>query len=422
MDEALELFFRDPKLTELCDVLRTGEDILDVISLSENQHSDLLAWLLDPREGHGQGDMVIRDLLLGAQETAENAWPWLDGRSTTAKFFEDWPPSRIRTANFGSVFIARELGMSAADRVDLFVIDPVNNFVLLIENKSQATHTSEQLERYRSSWNNLVARTPHLKDYRNVFIALDREYDAEGFGRRPYQGFWLYLGYGWLKGAANRALLQFERGNEAARMVVSYCNRQTDWQSPAFTKALTIVTALQEEHGASIRHLLDMSAGRIERYWLESRCSAEIMFMLQNKSILSLLRETRGMAAVKEILVARVDAVQRDKIRVGRTNLWLCPSGAARFIADDCWPVFLEIKCVDAGRSKYSAALVFETEYIALATEIELRERLQRFDEKFSTHSHCGRRKVILDTELSIAELVAKVASVSEQLRDALHA
>ncbi|WP_163006640.1 PD-(D/E)XK nuclease family protein, partial [Pseudomonas viridiflava] len=66
IDSAVERLLLDDKLTKLCDTLRTGEDILDMISLTENQHSDVLAWLFDPREGHGQGDQIVRDFLLGA--------------------------------------------------------------------------------------------------------------------------------------------------------------------------------------------------------------------------------------------------------------------------------------------------------------------------------------------------------------------
>ncbi|WP_164442389.1 PD-(D/E)XK nuclease family protein, partial [Pseudomonas viridiflava] len=91
------------------------------------------------REGHGQGDQIVRDLLLGAAKICSEHYD-LDGRGTTARFLASWPPSRIRTASFGSVFVARELGMRADERVDLFVIDPVNEFVMLIENKAGLTH------------------------------------------------------------------------------------------------------------------------------------------------------------------------------------------------------------------------------------------------------------------------------------------
>lgn len=52
---------------------------LDVISLSENQHSDILAWMLDAREGHGQGGEILRDLLVSASTRAASGESGLDG-------------------------------------------------------------------------------------------------------------------------------------------------------------------------------------------------------------------------------------------------------------------------------------------------------------------------------------------------------
>jgi hypothetical protein len=74
----------------------------------------------------------------------------LDGRSTTSRFFAEWSPSRIQTASFGSVFTARELGLKATERVDLFVIDPDNRFVLLIENKAGTAHSQKPARRLPS--------------------------------------------------------------------------------------------------------------------------------------------------------------------------------------------------------------------------------------------------------------------------------
>lgn len=77
----------DHRLVELCELQRIGDEVLDVISLTENQHSDILAWMLDAREGHGQGDEILRDLLVSASTRAANGDSGLDGRGLTARFF-----------------------------------------------------------------------------------------------------------------------------------------------------------------------------------------------------------------------------------------------------------------------------------------------------------------------------------------------
>lgn len=413
--EAVEVFLGDKKLSDLCEVLKTGDDILDVISLSENQHSDFLAWMFDPREGHGQGDQIIRDLLLGAVQTISEGCS-LDGRGTTARFFAEWTPSRIRTASFGTVFVARELGMKASERVDLFVIDPTNKFVLLIENKAGTTHSSDQLDGYRESWMDTIASNVHLREYSSVFIALDREFEGDEWGECPSNGYWLHLGYDWLKASADRALLHVERGNAAARLVVSYCNRQTDWESPASLRAVTLAAELHESHGVAIKQLLDASIGRLEKIWIQSRSDTHMLFMLQNKAVISLLRDTRGMASIKETLASKVPGLKRENIFHARAWLGICPPGWEKY-EGDWWPVYFTVSYSDSSKSKCDIAMILDKGLANSEEEGEaLRERLTEFDARFSTHQSTERRRVVLDKNLSVSDLVRKLEEHSGRL------
>ena len=56
----LYAFLSDKRLVDLIERVKISDDFLDVVSLTETQHSDMLAWCLHPNEGHGQGDAVIR--------------------------------------------------------------------------------------------------------------------------------------------------------------------------------------------------------------------------------------------------------------------------------------------------------------------------------------------------------------------------
>lgn len=415
--EAVELFFGDNKLSELCEILKIGDDILDVISLSENQHSDLLAWMFDPREGHGQGDQILRDLLLSAAQAARQGCG-LDGRGTTARFFAEWPSSRIRTSSFGSVFTARELGMKASERVDLFVIDPINKFVLLIENKAGATHSSEQLDGYRESWMEAIASNPHLREYDSVFIALDREFAGDDWSDRPSNGYWLHLGYDWLKASADRALFHVERGNAAARLVVSYCSRQTDWESPVSHRAITLAAELHEAHGFAIKQLLEASTGRIEKTWIQSRSDdTHMMFMLQNKAATFLLRETQGMASIKETLAAKVPGLKRENIAHARAWLDICPPGFEKYRGENWWPVYFSVSYSDSSRSKCNVALILDKGYANSEEEGEkLRDHLKIFDARFAKHQSTDRRQVVLNNNLSVSDLVQMLDNHSTRL------
>ncbi|WP_236690443.1 PDDEXK-like family protein [Pseudomonas sp. RIT-PI-a] len=412
----MEAFLADQKLSELCEILKISDDIFDVINLSENQHSDFLAWLFDPREGHGQGDQIVRDLLLSATQAVAECG--LDGRSTTSRFFAEWPPSRIRTASFGTVFTARELGLKATERVDLFVIDPDNEFVLLIENKAGTAHSQGQLDGYRASWQEAVANNSHLKDYNSVYIALDRDFVGGDWSERPSNGYWLHLGYDWLKASADRALLHVERGNAAAKLVVSYCNRQTDWESPSNQRAVTLAAELHQVHSVAVRHMLETTLGRLERYWLHDGSSNHMIFMLQNKAAFSLLRETQGMASIKETLVNKIPGLTRDHIQHARAWLDLCPLGWEQFEGNDWWPVYLHVSYSDSTKSKYDVALILDIGYAKSEADGErLREQLKLFDNRFGKRQGDSCRKVMLHRELSVVELARKLQEHADRLK-----
>lgn len=414
--EAIETLLCDPRLSELCEILKISDDTLDVINLSENQHSDYLAWLFDPREGHGQGDQIVRDLLISATQAAAESG--LDGRSTTSRFFAEWPPSRIRTASFGSVFTARELGFKTTERVDLFVIDPDNKFVLLIENKTGTAHRKVQLDSYRSSWQEAMASHAHLKDYSSIYIALDRDFLSGDWSERPSNGYWLHLGYDWLKASADRALLQVERGNAAARMVVSYCNRQTDWESPSNKRAVILAAELHQAHSHAVRYMLEANTGRLERCWLEGGSSTQTVFMLQNKAAFTILRDTQGMASIKETLVAKIPGVRHSNIEHARVWLDLCPSGWEKFEGDNWWPVYLHVSYSDSTKSRYDIALVLDLGHARSETEGEqLREYLKVFDKRFSKRQGTSMRKVILERGLGTADLIHKLDEYTHRLK-----
>ncbi|MEQ9772978.1 MULTISPECIES: PD-(D/E)XK nuclease family protein [Pectobacterium] len=420
IDKAVERLFADEDLVTLCELQRTGDEVLDVISLSENQHSDILGWLLDPREGHTQGDQILQDLLIAASQKVTDGESGLDGRCTTAKFFSEWPPSRIRTSNFGSAFCARELGMKKEERVDLFVIDPQNKFILLIENKSRAAHSKKQLQGYRESFADMVQGNSHLRQYDCVYIALDRDFDGEDCAERPCSDAWLHLGYDWLKISANRALLHVERGNSAAKLVVSYCNRQTDWESPQTKRCIELASALHQKYPEAMLQLLKSPAGRIEKIWLKTKHPPNaLIFALQNKSVLSILRETKGMASVKMELIRRVQSIPLSNIDHARAWLAICPVGWEQF-SGERWPLYMLIRVSEHNQSKFSLKLVWNSDRVGDAFDAQnLRCRLAELEPKFLAFLESRHRRVPIANELSLTEIFKIVDELNSKLKSA---
>lgn len=140
-------FLRDPKLLELMELNKTVDDVFEVTTLLENQNSEVLAWCMNPHEGHSQGDWVIKDFLEAAHAASDGCT--YDNR----KFFAKWTPGKIRTGSFGAAFVTREFSIkvdegTANGRLDLFLVDPANKILVAIENKVKASLTVQQLEKY----------------------------------------------------------------------------------------------------------------------------------------------------------------------------------------------------------------------------------------------------------------------------------
>ena len=104
MEDTLDAFVADLRFSQLNELLKTGDDALDVINLNEGQHSSILAWMLDPHEGHGQGDEILKDLLVYASIKSKES-KYLDKRCLTHKFFDRYSPSEIRNISLGASFV-----------------------------------------------------------------------------------------------------------------------------------------------------------------------------------------------------------------------------------------------------------------------------------------------------------------------------
>lgn len=421
LQQSIDELMADPQLVELCELQRTGDEVLDVISLNENQHTDILAWMFDAREGHGQGDGILRDLLIYASTQAAGEDRELDGRYSTSKFFSEWTPSRIRTASFGGAFTARELGIAAAERVDLFVIDAQNKFILIIENKSRAVHNETQLNLYRNNFSRFAQANPMLREYAQAYIALDRKYDSGEDAARPCSDTWLHVGYEWLQTSAKRALMHVQRGNAAARLVVSYCNRQTEWESPANAASLKIAANLRRVYPKAIDFLSRLSPKKTELAWLENRYDdLNLLFLLQNKSAVALLREAGGIASIKDQILEAIPFLPADNIYLKRKRLDICPSGWEHF-ATFGWPVYMNVRYTDRERTKFSLCLCWSGHSAKTPENAEtLRKYLTTVDSRFATRSNSAWRRVYLQHGLTLQQLSQSILEMNEKLQKLL--
>jgi hypothetical protein len=131
----------------------------------EVRHSAFLRWFLDPRETHGLGAYWLRAFLKRLARRARGS---------------AYTPSVI---DLDSWDLSGAVVQSEWRSIDVLILDDVNRFVAVIENKTDTTEHSDQLQRYR------VDVEQHFPEHQKLFafltpgqdIASDSAYVTAGY-------------------------------------------------------------------------------------------------------------------------------------------------------------------------------------------------------------------------------------------------
>ncbi|HDR9253511.1 PD-(D/E)XK nuclease family protein [Burkholderia vietnamiensis] len=420
-------FLSDARLVDLVERVKISDDFLDVVSLSETQHSDMLAWCLHPNEGHGQGDAVVKDFLTAAYNAGAGA-----NKFSNKIFFEKWTPGRIRTASFGSSFIAREFSLSTGDagkknRLDLFLIDPSNRIVVVIENKAGASLTEEQLSSYYATVSNQIGNRPVFKEYDFAYVVVDRdltEYDEEHL--KSLGNKWALLDYGWLEASANRARRHLERNNEAAQLLMAYCQKQTGWQSPNEKHVSELSAELASQHEVVVEAIRQIRKVRPTE-WTPTSFSGEfgelLLFFHQNRQLCDHLIQARGIGSVLVGLRKALRTLSHEEIEHGRTWLSFSTPGMQSLmrVSDGYWPIYVNVyreTKSDDENSKFTVRLIWITdEFLENGCDVEaLRQHMAISFRGLDKFGNSAVRRLVIDSKLSVTAAVKKAAEVSAEI------
>ena len=176
VEELLEAFICDKDLQKL--EKDFGKfNIFDCLKLvrHEIRHSNFLAWLLDPNETHGLNDFFLKEFLKQILITKKNEVREIQKCNpfTFNKFIDTndsyttsySPPSifEIDYWDMSDVVVYREF-----ENIDLLLVDEVNKFVLVIENKVDISQHDNQLARYREY---VDSQYPSI-EYKKLFLYL----------------------------------------------------------------------------------------------------------------------------------------------------------------------------------------------------------------------------------------------------------
>ncbi|MBN2271828.1 MAG: PD-(D/E)XK nuclease family protein [Sedimentisphaerales bacterium] len=103
------------------------------ITDAEIRHSNVLAWLLNPKESHGLGDIILRRVFSNVLLETE-------------KDVEGLSAAEVELMDFVDIEIRREWR-----HIDLLIIDRNNKVVILIENKIKSGESPGQLSKYQQT-------------------------------------------------------------------------------------------------------------------------------------------------------------------------------------------------------------------------------------------------------------------------------
>lgn len=343
----IQTFLSDQRLTKLAELCKTSDSLLSLFDLLENQHSSLLAWCLSPNEGHGLGDSVIKDLLLAVSIAAEQHEA-LSGASQA--FLGKWTPGRIRSTSFGSAFVARELGIqtsgdkgSRKGRLDLFLVDPVNRILVVVENKTGSALTADQLSRYEDAVRNDLKPLHAFQDFDCLLVVLDQLLDEV-----PSKA-WVGVDYSFLEPTAAKAKAQVERGNTAAKLVLEYCQQHTDWESPEEDRIGELATSIALAYPNVVDNLKDLKRQSIKEWAAATLASDQgdlALFAKQYEEVVTRLIEKSGIAAiVSRVLSVVPNLIDGEFVEEGRTwaNFTTKTLSAFQDDPEGYWPVYVNL-------------------------------------------------------------------------------
>lgn len=106
----------------------------------EIRHSNVLAWLLDPKGNHDLGSHVINKLIAKVFVNPDN----LEEEDKLGNY----DVLKLSRNRYHDLIVHKELATASNKRIDLLAISPVNKVAILIENKYWASESEGQLEEY----------------------------------------------------------------------------------------------------------------------------------------------------------------------------------------------------------------------------------------------------------------------------------
>lgn len=173
-------------------------NIFDALSIAraEIRHSNFLAFILDPAESHGQGQVFLKAVLMDLLKAAPQT-------------LRPFSPIELDGADLRGVVVRREW-----EHIDLFISCQHPRFVVAIENKVDSREHSDQLGRYK------LAMQHHFPGHRPLYVYLTPA------GEDASEGEWVSYSYAQLYRVLNRVRTTYKNaiGEDVVVFLDHYLN------------------------------------------------------------------------------------------------------------------------------------------------------------------------------------------------------
>lgn len=216
-------------------------DLLDLFSLKEAEHAQVMAWLLDPSEGHMQRDFFLKYLISAVYQKADE------------QQLQELPSaSTMSLTSFCNMKVLQEVTItkSKTRRVDILLADASTETIIVIERKDGSIAHSGQLADYHD-W-----VKEHYSGWKKVFILSD-SYDKQ-HGENSH-GSYVQLDDSWLANALvelmNKNTLSVRLENQFKVIHNYFFGEWKEEEHCFYQNRESLIKGLAKSHHQAIRFL-----------------------------------------------------------------------------------------------------------------------------------------------------------------------
>ena len=172
-------------------------NIFDIVKCKEEQASQIIAWLLNPREAHGLGDIFFAAFLDAIFPNSDKIYGYKYKRDEKDKITECYRQKETLKNAYKDVIIQTEYHINTnikENRIDILLCLEQAKSLFVIENKYGAKEHNQQTQQYFKHFSKAK-----YKDYAIFYIYLD-VYDYYGGGGYTLADskHWKVIDYTWI--------------------------------------------------------------------------------------------------------------------------------------------------------------------------------------------------------------------------------